>query len=132
MKPDMTVDIDIRDDSADIICSGPTTVSDICACVDRIDALKHVHPEVERCLVDCRSTQFDIDLFGRFTIGEYAARKLAGRRLWIALLARPEQITRMVENTAHNRGLRMFTTADVGEARAWLAEGRQGSPSVVH
>jgi hypothetical protein len=132
MKQGMTVEIDIRDDSVDIICSGPTTASEIVACIDRLDDIKRTHPEVERCLIDCRATQFDIDLFGRFTIGEYAARKLAGRRLWIALLARPEQITRMVENTAHNRGLRMFTTSDVAEARAWLAEGRRGSPSTVH
>lgn len=120
----MHVDIEIRNHTFDVVCSGPCTQSDVLACIDRIEESKREHPEVERCLVDCREAQFAIDLLGRFTIGEYAARKLAGRRLWVAMVARKESITRMVENTAHNRGLPMFTTDDVGAAQTWLAECR--------
>jgi hypothetical protein len=119
----MNTEVILRAGKLDLLCSGPTTQSDIFRCIDVIGENKRAHPEIERCLIDCRDAVFDIDTFGRFKIGEYAAQHLAGQRLRIALLARQEVITRVVENTAWNRGLPMFTTHDVEAAELWLTQG---------
>jgi hypothetical protein len=120
----MDVEIDIHNDKIEVVCAGSYGALEVQACIDRIRESKDRYPEIERCLVDCRQAQFEIDLFGRFVIGEYAAQRLAGRRLKVALVARRDAITRMVENTAHNRGLSIFTTDDINAAEAWLGEAR--------
>jgi hypothetical protein len=118
----MGAEFTIQEETLGVLCTGECTRGEILAWIDRIAEMKRAHPPIEQCLIDCREARFQIDIFGRFQIGEYAALKLAGLRVRVALLAREEMITRVIENTAYNRGLRMFTTHDEDAARAWLAD----------
>lgn len=118
----MNIEISVRNERFEVLCSGDVSQAEVLMCIDKIGETKKAHPEIERCLVDCRATRFQIDTFGRFTIGEYAAKKLAGQRLWIAMAAPKDAITRVLENTAYNRGLPLFTTDRLEAAERWLAE----------
>jgi hypothetical protein len=72
----------------------------------------------KRIVADLREVQGVFDTLSRYRVGVLVAERLPGRR--ILSLARPEQITRVAENTAVNRGADLFTTDDETRGMAWL------------
>ena len=76
---------------------------------------------LHRCaLVDITGVESRLQEFERFILGQRIAARLPGGSYRIAVLARPEQLTRLTENVAVNRGADVRATGDLAEALRWL------------
>jgi hypothetical protein len=73
-----------------------------------------------RVLVDITRVQGPIPAPDRYEIGVLCAEILGHVRL--ALLARPDQITRLFEDVARNRGMAARIESDTAAAVAWLRQ----------
>jgi hypothetical protein len=86
---------------------------------------------LHRCaLVDISGLESRLQEFERFVLGQRIAARLPGGAYRMAVLARPDQITRLTENVAVNRGADVMVTSDREEALSWLlpaAPGRAAS-----
>jgi hypothetical protein len=100
-------------------CTGMFDFEGMSALVERIRVEAKV-PRT-RVVVDFREMQGVYDNLSRFRVGELVAEKLKGHR--ILSLARREDINRLSENTAVNRGAIVHTTSDEEEGMAWLLGG---------
>jgi hypothetical protein len=69
--------------------------------------------------VDFRSVEGPIPDLDRFFAGERVALVLGGR-VRLAVLARPEMINKLGEDTAVNRGARILVTPDEAQAIAFI------------
>ena len=106
------------EDRFELICRGPYQRGDVVMLIDSLSEKLAAHPVVKKCLVDIREAQMALGIMGEYVIGEYAAKRLAGLR--IALMQAPEQVKKLLEDTAYNRGLRISLVADRTDALAWL------------
>jgi hypothetical protein len=76
---------------------------------------------LHRCaLVDITGVETRLQEFERFILGQRIAARLPGGAYRMAVLARPEQLTRLTENVAVNRGADVMATSDRAEALRWL------------
>ncbi len=73
-------------------------------------------------LIDLTALTDTVPPRDRFLLGKRAAR-LWGRRIKVAILAKPEEITHFFENVAVNEGANVRVFADPEAARAWLQTG---------
>jgi len=74
----------------------------------------------QRALVDALELQNpSATSFKRFVVGEIIAREW-GPYIKVAAVAKPENMSRYVEDTAVNRGANFAVFSDVDEARVWL------------
>ena len=90
------------------------------------DAVARINDEAQdrgydKVLVDAREVGAPQSEFYRFLAGEDIA-KTGGSRLRVAILFRPQLIIKFLENTAVNRGARVFVLSDFDEAVNWLVE----------
>ena len=74
---------------------------------------------LELAFVDLRAVDGPIPDLERFFAGERVAAVI-GSRVRVAVLARAQDINKLGENTAVNRGARMLVTSDGAEAEAFL------------
>ena len=89
--------------------------------------LSTIHEVAEHCradnlskvLIDLRELEGDPGIFDRFQIGIEIV-KTWDSRIKAAVIARPNVISRMAENTAVNRGARVFITSEMDAALKWL------------
>lgn len=72
-----------------------------------------------RVMIDLTDMSDPVPPRDRFLLGKQAAR-VWGRRIKVALLAKPADITHFFENVATNDGANVRAFADREEARAWL------------
>jgi len=92
----------------------------------RRDVLSAVHAKMTelsyaRVLADCRGLDAPKTEMDRFNLGVAIAEMVADRYR-IAVVSKPEQINRFMENAAVNRGARLVVTSDEKDAIAWLVE----------
>jgi hypothetical protein len=81
-------------------------------------------------LVDITGVVTRLQEFERFILGQRIAARLPGGAYRMAVVARPDQITKLTENVAVNRGADVMVTSDVAEALRWLLPvAREGAPS---
>lgn len=76
-----------------------------------------------RVLLDITLLNEPIPQMDRFLLGKRVGR-MWGQRMKVAILARPEHITRFFENVANNNGANVQVFADYDAAQAWLKVGR--------
>jgi hypothetical protein len=72
-----------------------------------------------RVLLDLTAMTDPIPPLHRFLIGKLAAR-IWRRQLKVAVLAKPEEITRLFENVAVNAGANVLVFGEPEAAREWL------------
>jgi hypothetical protein len=77
--------------------------------------------ERERVLIDCSELKIKISEVERFEGGQMFAR-LFGPDFKVALILPAEQITKMGEMAANNRGGRLLVTPSHDEAIAWVLD----------
>jgi hypothetical protein len=118
-KPSTRTDFSVIEDRWEAVCTGAFERGDILSLIDALSENCALRPETKKCLIDIRGAAVALGIMGEYVIGEHAARKLAGLR--VALLQAPEQIKKLMEDTAYNRGLRIQLATDRAEALAWLA-----------
>jgi hypothetical protein len=111
-------EITLTEDRWEVACHGPFQRADVLSLVDAIFGSADRQPEYRKCLVDFREAEINLGIMGEFIIGEYAARKLAGIR--IALIHGQGQVKKLLEDTAHNRGLRIQLVGNRQDALEWL------------
>ena len=90
------------------------------ACINEIFRLcdEHLYAKV---LVDSRGVNEELSLASRFNLGEHLAAAYA-RPIRIAVLCTTAQVTqtKLLENTANNRGAQLITTDSEVAALAYL------------
>ena len=101
-----------------MVCRGGLQRGDVVVLIDALSERIGARPEIRKCLLDVRDSDINLGIMGEYVVGEYAARKLAGLRL--ALIQRPGQIKKLMEDTAYNRGLRISMVESLPAAMAWL------------
>ena len=74
----------------------------------------------KKVFVDVRKLAGEIDMLGKFTVGERVSERLAG--IFIATLAARARITGIGENAAVNRGATMIVTWNKETALKWLTD----------
>ena len=74
---------------------------------------------LNKVLIDARKMEGDPNIFDRFQIGIEIV-KAWDSRIKAAVIARPNVISRVTENTAVNRGARVFITSELDVALKWL------------
>ena len=74
---------------------------------------------VDRALADLRNVDGPVPGLDRFFAGKHVATVL-GARVRLAVIARPEMIDKLGENTAVNRGARILVSGTEAEALAFL------------
>jgi hypothetical protein len=110
--------LSIVEDRIEVRCTGTYQRGDVVTLMDALAEHAERHPVLKKCLVDIHEAQVILGIMGEYVVGEYAAKKLAGLR--IALIQAPEQVKKLLEDTAYNRGLRISLVADRQEALVWL------------
>ena len=90
------------------------------ACITEIFRLCDEH-RYAKVLVDSRGVAEELSLASRFNLGEHIAAAYA-RPIRIAVLCTTAQVTRtkLLENTANNRGAQLITTDSEVAALAYL------------
>lgn len=91
------------------------------ACITEIFRLCDEH-RYAKVLVDSRGINEELSLASRFNLGEHVAAAYA-RPIRIAVLCTTAQVTqtKLLENTANNRGAQLITTDSETEARTYLS-----------
>ena len=91
------------------------------ACITEIFRLCDEH-RYAKVLVDSRGINEELSLASRFNLGEHLAAAYA-RPIRIAVLCTTAQVTqtKLLENTANNRGAQLITTDSETEARTYLS-----------
>lgn len=91
------------------------------ACITEIFRLCDEH-RYAKVLVDSRGISEELSLASRFNLGEHVAAAYA-RPIRIAVLCTTAQVTqtKLLENTANNRGAQLITTDSETEARTYLS-----------
>lgn len=84
----------------------------------RSEADRH---ERDRVLIDCSELDIRISEVERFEGGQIFAR-LFGAEVKVGLLLPADQVTKMGEMAANNRGGRLIVTPSRSEALAWLLD----------
>ena len=75
--------------------------------------------DLTKILADIRERNDRIPVVDRFDLGVEMA-KILGNKMQLVILAHPDVIDRLGENTAVNRGGRVFVTDSLDEALKWL------------
>ncbi len=114
----LNADISVVEDRWEVICSGSLERADVVALIDKLSDRIATQPDVRKCLVDIREARVTLGIMGEYVIGEHAAKRLAGIR--IALIHLTGQVNKLLEDTAHNRGLRILMVDSLSVAREWL------------
>ena len=90
------------------------------------EAADHCREEnLNKVLVDVRNMTGNPSIFDRFQIGMEIV-KVWGPRIKVAVIAKPGVINRVAENTAVNRGMKLFATTSPEDATQWLEIESQG------
>ena len=76
---------------------------------------------LKKILADVSKSRDNIPVLDRFQLGIDIANILGGR-IQMAILAPPFMIDKLGENSAVNRGGRVFVTSSKSQALAWLKE----------
>lgn len=104
----------------EVFCTGQYAQAELLALVDAIADARSANPGIRKCFMNAIEAEIQLGGIGEFFVGEYAAKKLAGMR--ISFLTTSGQVSKLLENAAYNRGLKILLTADLKEAQAWLAD----------
>lgn len=102
-------------------CVGERSYDSYVQLIDLIVSESDKDKETKKVLIDLTQLTGDLSIFERHTVGKYLAEKLP-REIRIAVVSPRNYLVKMVENTAVNRGAKMFTTSDREEAAAWLGK----------
>lgn len=92
----------------------------------RHEVLSTIHAKMtelsyNRVFADCRGLDAPKTEMDRFNLG-VAIAEMVANRYRIAVVSKPEQINRFMENAAVNRGARLVVMSDENDAIAWLVE----------
>jgi hypothetical protein len=111
----------LRDGYLEIGVAGPWSLENV---YHLIDATRRECDRLAlgRVLVDSRAMTGKPTEMGRFKGGVRTAEVLGGK-IRVALVSRPDLITRFGENAAVNRGANLRVWADRDQALAWLLQG---------
>lgn len=102
-------------------CAGKFSEKVFVHLVDMLRKDKAESPSGKRYLIDVRRTDYTLDTFARFRLGEYGALQLGASR--IAVVGNRGQTDKISEDTAFNRGLQILVTHVPDEAEAWVGGG---------
>ncbi len=114
----LTVAHEIRGRFLRVVLGGVWQLEDVFATIETIRRETEWN-RLGAALVDFRGVLGPIPDLERFFAGERVAIVL-GSRVRLAVLARPEMINKLGEDTAVNRGARILVTPDEAEALAFL------------
>ena len=90
-------------------------------------AISTIHEVADRCrsenlykvLIDMSKVEGHLSIFDRYLVGIEIVR-VWGSRIKAVVLARPNMINRVTENTAVNRGAKLHVVSDMESALKWL------------
>lgn len=119
-EPEFTITLENQAWYCRVSCIGRFSEKVFVHLVDMLRKDKAGSPPGKRYLIDVRRTEYNLDTFARFRLGEYGALQLGTSR--IAVLSNPGQTDKMSENTAFNRGLQILVTHIPEEAEAWVSD----------
>jgi len=100
-------------------CVGKRSYDSYVQLIDLVVSELDKDKETKKVLIDLTKLTDDLSILERHTVGKYLAEKLP-REIRIAVVSPRNYLVKMVENTAVNRGVKMFTTSDKEEAANWL------------
>ena len=103
----------------EVVCEGEFDFTASKACINEIFRLCDEH-RYGKVLVDSRGVAEELSLASRFNLGEHLATAYA-RPIRIAVLCTTQAMhTKLLENTANNRGAQVQTTDSEVAARTYL------------
>jgi hypothetical protein len=108
-----------RDQHLRWFVDGPWNLREIFALIDRIRWDTEL-AGVDQAFADMRGVHGPAPMLDRFFAGERVAAVLGGR-VRLAVLARPEMVSKIGEKAAVSRGARILVTTSEPEALAFLA-----------
>jgi hypothetical protein len=112
------VTTDIYPEYLRLICVGEFSVPALFEFIEQVNT-EALAAGRKRVLVDSRGITGDLTDADRFLGGERSAQ-VFGSRLKVAVMMPAEQITKMAELAASNRGAKLLITTSEDEARDWL------------
>ena len=115
----MEVQVDKISSILQFTCVGKRSYDSYVQLIDLVVSELDKDKETKKILVDLTELTGDLSILERHTVGKYLAEKLP-REIRIAVVSRRNYLVKMVENTAVNRGVKMFTTSEKEEAANWL------------
>lgn len=116
----MAIDLNEAGEKLEVICTGRYGQAELLAAIDAIADARARNPEIRKCIMDGLNADIQLGGIGEFFVGEYAAKRLSGMR--VSLLAPLGQLSKLLENAAYNRGLKLLLTSGREEAEAWLLQ----------
>ena len=99
-------------------CTGERSYESYVKLIDLIRSELDKDSEIKKVLINLNELTGDLSTFERHIVGKYLVDGLPGIR--IAVISPKKYLTRMIENTAVNRGAKIFSTPNEEEALAWL------------
>ena len=102
-------------------CAGERSYNSYLQLIELLISELDKDKEIKKVLVDLTRLTGDLSFFDRHRVGKYLAEKLP-RDTRIAVVSSRNSLVRMIENTAINRGVKLFATDDREEAKAWLGK----------
>src|SRR5262245_36118148 len=99
-------------------CIGERSYESYVQLIDSISKELDKNKEIRKVLINLNELTGDLSIFERHMVGKYLASKLSGIRM--AVVSPRKYLIRVIENTAVNRGVKMFSTSNEEDALAWL------------
>jgi hypothetical protein len=104
-----------------LTCQGERSYDAYIQLIDAIRSELDKDKEIKKVLVDLCKVTGDLSTFERHLVGKYLAEKLPyGIRM--AVVSSEKHLVGMVENTAVNRGVQIFSTPNKEKAVTWLGD----------
>ncbi|SRR5258706_11071281 len=104
-----------------VTCVGERSYDTYIQLIDLIINELDKDKETKKVLIDLTKLTSDLSILERYTVGKYLAEKLP-REIRIGVVSPRNYLVKMVENTAVNRGVKMFATSEKEEAVTWLGK----------
>lgn len=114
----MSLELRQAGDRLEVSCTGRYSQAELLATVDAVAEARGRSAEIRKCIIDAMNADIQLGGIGEFFVGEYAAKRLSGMK--ISLLIPQGQVSKLLENAAYNRGLKLLVTSARDEAEAWL------------
>lgn len=104
----------------EFVCSGETSLDGWIELLEIIKTQTLGKETRKKVLIDACGLTGKLEVLQKHMIGQYIAETLRG--IDIAIVAIREEINKVAENTAVNRGAAIYVTHDKNDAIAWLMQ----------
>ena len=119
----MKLNYDTHPDYLRVVAEGEFDLADAKTCIDEVYRLCDEH-RYTKVLIDSRGIPDQVSLVSRFSLAEHLVAG-SSRPIRFAMLCSTAQVTftKLLENTANNRGALVLTTDSEAEALSYLKIG---------